>query len=129
MSSSPSKILTMGERIMQFFFKSSSFELSKLFMKSHFQNFPPLNVFLKHFLGFLKINFVTKKPNTCCSLFCPIEVYVFASIHYKKSKEKKMFLLHADISENGFYTIFCKFNRSVTKLEDADEIRSIDGTN
>ena len=38
-----------------------------------------------------------------------------------------MFLLHADISENGFYTIFWKFNRSVTKLEDADEIRSIDG--
>ena len=39
-----------------------------------------------------------------------------------------MFLLHADISENGFYTIFWIFNRSVTKLEDADEIRSIDGT-
>ena len=37
-----------------------------------------------------------------------------------------MFLLHADISENGFYTIFWIFNRSVTKLEDADEIRSID---
>ena len=38
-----------------------------------------------------------------------------------------MFLLHADISENGFYTIFLIFNRSVTKLEDADEIRSFDG--
>ena len=38
-----------------------------------------------------------------------------------------MFLLHADISENGFYTIFWIFNRSVTKLEDADEFRSIDG--
>ena len=39
-----------------------------------------------------------------------------------------MFLLHVDNSENGFNTIFWKFNRSVTKLEDADEIRSIDGT-
>ena len=39
-----------------------------------------------------------------------------------------MFLLHVDISENGFNTIFWKFNRSVTKLEDADEIRSFDGT-
>ena len=38
-----------------------------------------------------------------------------------------MFLLQADISENGFYTIFWIFIRSVTKLEDADEIRSIDG--
>ena len=38
-----------------------------------------------------------------------------------------MFLLHVDISENGFNTIFWKFNRSVTKLEDADEIRSFDG--
>ena len=39
-----------------------------------------------------------------------------------------MFLLHVDNSENGFNTIFWKFNRSVTKLEDADEIRSFDGT-
>ena len=37
-----------------------------------------------------------------------------------------MFLFHVDISENGFYTIFGKFNRSFTKLEDADEIRSIE---
>ena len=38
-----------------------------------------------------------------------------------------MFLFHVDISENGFYTIFWKFNRSLTKLEDADKIRIIDG--
>ena len=38
-----------------------------------------------------------------------------------------MFLLHVDNCENGFNTIFWKFNRSVTKLEDADEIRSFDG--
>ena len=38
-----------------------------------------------------------------------------------------MFLFHVVISENGFYTIFGKFNRSFTKLEDADKIRSLDG--
>ena len=37
-----------------------------------------------------------------------------------------MFLLHVDISENGFYTTVSKFNSGVTKLENADEIRSLD---
>ena len=51
-----------------------------------------------------------------------------ASIDFKKSNHKKTFLLHVDISENVFYTIFKKFSKWVTKFEGYDEIRSLDGT-
>ena len=60
--------------------------------------------------------------------FLPYWGIFLASIDFKKSNHKKTFLLHVDISENVFYTIFKKFSKWVTKFEGYDEIRSLDGT-
>ena len=56
----------------------------------------------------------------------PIFLYIFLHQYIRKNHKRNFFLLHADISENGFYTIFFKNLTGVTKLEDADKIRSID---
>ena len=93
--------------------------------KAIFKNFAPLCFFETLFRLFEKLFRHQKTQNLLLTFLPHWGILFFASIHYKKSKEKKMFLLHADISENGFYTIFWIFNRSVTKLEDADEIRSM----
>ena len=57
-----------------------------------------------------------KKKNVTLNL--PHWGYIFASTDYKKSKQEKMFLIHVDISENVFFTIFFKFSKWVTKFED-----------
>ena len=60
--------------------------------------------------------------------FLPFWGIFLASIDFKKSNHKKPFLLHVDISENVFYTIFKKICKWVTKFEGYDEIRSLDST-
>ena len=93
-------------------------------MKSHFQKFCPLIWFLKHFLGFLKNNFITKKPKTCCPLFCPIEVYLFLHQYITKNQKRKKCFYFMQISLKMDFIQFFEYltgvgrnKKTLTKLE------------
>ena len=99
----------------------------KIFLWKAIWNFlVRLTVFLKHFFGFLKTNFVIKKFK---SDFYPIEAYFlqifFASMDFFLNWE--FFFTPCWYILKWICTIFLKFDKGVTKVEDADAIRSLNG--
>ena len=84
-------------------------------------------MFLKTLFSLFEKLFRHKKQNVMLTFLPNWEIFFFASIDSKKSEQTKMFFARVDISEIVFYTIFLKFSKWVTKFEDYDKIRSLDG--